>query len=170
MSKFYVFASKLKVLYPKFGVAVKENSKLMKFLFLFIGIFNKSWMSNFTMTIGYTVYMPKALVGSDAGYRVLRHEAMHIADYHKWKILFGLSYLLLLPTVLTFRAYWEFRGYRESMVVEAEDFGYISDSTIDVITEQFTSLNYVWMCPFKSYIKGKLEKARAEIMSKHNGH
>jgi hypothetical protein len=163
--KFDQLAISLRKQFPKFRLKIKEQSELMLFLNFFIKRFNKEWLEYFTMTVGYTVYMPESFIGTPAGYEILRHEAVHVKDYHKWKILYCLSYLFLMPVVVTARAFWEFRGYVESMRVEHEASGQISDATINWLTNLFASGAYFWMCPFKKFIRRKLEKARREILT-----
>lgn len=165
MSKFNDLVASLEAQYPKFKVVPKESSKLMGFVNFFMKRINPLWMSRFTMTLGYSVYMPQGYIGTTAGYEILRHEAIHVGDFKKWKLLLPLSYVLLLPIGITLRALWEFRGYKESMRVELEDTGTISDHTIDFIAEQFTGWNYIKMCPFDGFIRNKLEAARAELLA-----
>ena len=79
---------------------------------------------------------------------------------------FALSYLFLLPALFTFRAYWEMRGYAETMRVELEDTGSIADETLTFIQEQFTGPAYFWMCPFPRYVRAWLERVRSRLITR----
>lgn len=164
-TKYRQLESSLKSKYKRFRVFPKEKSKLMRAIAWISKPFNKDFMSDYTTTIGYCVYMPESWIDTETGYQILRHEAIHVQDFDRtYWLPFVLSYTLLLPIVFTFRAYWEFRGYKESMRVELEETGSISDDTIAFIASQFTSSAYGWMCPFKKFITKKLEDARAELL------
>lgn len=157
---------KLSKEFPGFKVVVKGDSKPMKFLNFFIRLWNPDYMKRYTTVFGKTVYMPKYLIGTDTGVEILRHEAVHIRDYQKWGPIFVLTYAFLpLPVVITGRAYWEFRGYVESMRAEYEQYGTVPDYSIDFYTRQFTSASYLWMFPFPKTVRGWFVKARNKILS-----
>ena len=153
--------------YKSFKLIKKEDSKFMKFLFkvLFMKYWNPTFMEDFTTTILARVYMPKILIGTKTGYKVLRHELIHIQDCYKTGILpFMLSYIFLLPVGFTFRAYWEYRAYCESIKVTYELNGMVSNEYVDGIVTNFTGSNYLWMCPFKNFIEKKLFGYRNNLL------
>lgn len=105
-------------------------------------------------------------LSNDRTYRVLRHELQHIIDYHRRPVTFMATYLLLpLPVVLSGRAWWEWRGYVQNMIVEHEISDSIRDRTLDFIEAQFTSGTYFWMFPFPETVRSKLESVRRAIES-----
>lgn len=165
MSLFTNFAWQLREKYPKFSLRIKEDSKFMKVLAWLTKPFNPDFMQNFTVANGYTIYMPKDLIGTDAGYRVLRHEAVHIADFDKWGWWMRISYFLLLPAGITMRAYWELKAYKESLRVCYEMYGKIPDYLIEYYVELFTGPKYVWMLPFPKTIRKSLLKERDRIIN-----
>lgn len=162
------YSHELKDHYPKFKLVPKEQSLLMEAIDGVLSPFIPSFMTEVTTTIGYSVYMPMSYIGTRDGYATLRHEAVHIADYHKYSLLFSLSYLFLLPTILTFRAFWEWRAYVETMRVELELTGAISQELIDWIASIFCNGMYIWMFPFKQIIISKLQNKRLELINERN--
>jgi hypothetical protein len=87
--------------FPDLQIKYKDQSWFMKTLGT-IMFFNKSFMTNYTTTIGSTVYYPSesfVKVRPVSASVVLLHELVHIKDAHKMsKPLFG--FLYLTPQVL----------------------------------------------------------------------
>ncbi len=102
-------------------------------------------------------------MGPDELYRILRHEAVHLRDARRFPVLFELSYVLLLPAGITMRAWWEWRGYAETLRAEAELRGDVSDALLEHVARQFTGPAYLFMCPFPGFVRGRLERLREEI-------
>jgi len=132
--------------FPKLIIKYKDESLLMKILGK-IMFFNKAFMTDFTTTLGNTVYFPtKGYTDSHpvSASAVLMHELVHISDYNKYgAILFTLGYaspqifsllvlpalfllswklallplLFLLPIPSFFRAYFEKRAYMVSLYI-----------------------------------------------------
>ena len=153
--------------FPSFRLVPKDDSLLMKVFYHALGMrwWCPDFMTHYTTVIISAVYMPRDLFQTDEGYGVLRHERVHMHDCWRTGVLpFALSYLLLLPAVFTLRAHWEMRGYAETMRVELEDSGAISDETLDHIQEQFTGPTYLWMCPFPGYVRRWLERVREQVL------
>jgi hypothetical protein len=151
--------------FPSFKVVNKEDSRFQRALAWLVRPFNPDFMTSYATTFGDTVYVPKAW-GSYARYEVLRHERIHLRDHRTAPFgLFALSYLLCLPVGITMRAWWEYRAYTETMRVEHELFGIISDATIERLVGVFTGPSYLFMCPFKGYVRRKLEQTRADILA-----
>lgn len=97
-------------------------------------------------------------------YMVATHEYRHLLDMKKHPIWFPLSYLIILPVGITFRAYWEIRGYTASMLAVYEIYGQIPEEYIDTLVGHFTSANYLWMLPFPSWVRRILERKRDAIL------
>jgi len=155
---------KLEAEFPDFKVVVKDESKLMRLFGALLKWFNPEFMERFTTTLGYTIYVPKNIIGTEGGADILLHEAVHLRDSKKWKLLYYLSYVIL-PIGPSFRAIWELRAYTESMQIEYNKFGYVTDNTIDFIASQFTGPGYLFMFPFPKTIDRILRK-RAGKMKK----
>lgn len=155
-NRFDDYVVTLKEEFPKFKIVEKEASGFMKFLNFFARLWSPTFLTNITTVVGYTVYMPKWLIGNDSGYIVLRHEAVHMRDLKKWWILQTISYFIP-PLGPSFKAVWEYRGYKETLRVMHE-LGYnIDDKTIDWLVSQFTTSAYLWMWPFKSSLTKKFK-------------
>jgi hypothetical protein len=122
-------------------------------------------LTHYTTVIITVVYMPAELLGSDEAYATLRHERVHMRDCWRSGVLpFLISYLLLLPAVLTLRSVWEMRGYAETMRVEYEDTGEVSDETLTRIERQFVGPAYLWMCPFPPLVRWWLRRVRRRVV------
>ncbi len=169
-SPFKQLSSELSDRYKTFRIIPKDQSPLMRWLYRLLGMrwWNPRFMEDYTTVLITRVYMPQRLIDTDDGYEVLRHEAVHIRDCIGTGVLpFVLSYLLVLPAVLTMRAFWEFRGYKETMLVELERTGTIADETVEWIAERFTGPDYLWMFPFPRLIRKLLAKARQNLLAQH---
>ena len=166
MEKFDKLVSDMKKEFPMFCLYEKDTSKLSKFIFYagLVFLWCPRWMTDFTHTGGPWIWMPKKFIGTEQGYRILRHERVHMRDSKRWPILFQLSYILL-PVGPAGRAYWEFRAYKESMRAEYEAWGQIPDASLDWYCDQFTGSNYLWMWPFKKDIRARFERARQDIIN-----
>lgn len=154
--------------FSTFRLKPKHSSLLMKAIYHGLGMrwWCPQFLTHYTTVILSVIYMPQDLIGTAEGYRVLRHERVHMRDCWRSGVLpFALSYLFLLPAVFTLRAHWEMRGYAETMRVEQEETGDISDETLDHIQQQFTGTAYFWMCPFPGYVRRWLERIRRDILS-----
>jgi hypothetical protein len=160
-------AEKLGDEFPRFRLVAKEESGFMRRLYRLglMRFWNRRFLDVYTTTIGYTVYMP-ASVRRDpvGGVRVLRHERIHILQFQRHPIWFPLSYLLVLPLGITWRARWEMEAYVESMRVEMEETGAIADHTLDFIQERFTGPDYLFMDLRAGRVRQQLEQARQGLL------
>jgi hypothetical protein len=95
MTIFHSFAQNLQRYYV-FDIKYKNKSLFMKFLG-FLLFFNKSFMSDYTTTIGNTIYFPSeefVIENEKSSIVILAHEVVHIAQSEKYgKFLFSLIYL-----------------------------------------------------------------------------
>jgi hypothetical protein len=158
----------IKAEFPSFELVPKDESKLMKFLAALLKPFVPDFMKNFATTIGCTVYYPRNWPLTTM-YEVLRHERVHMRDSKKWGSVYYLTYLLLpLPFVVSGRAYWEFRGYTETLKMDWEWSGkpldatgwpVLDEATLDWVVSQFTSSSYLWMFPFPKTLKKRFKLA-----------
>lgn len=82
--------------FPDLKIKYKDQSPLMKFLSKIL-FFNKSFMTNFTTTVGSTVYFPSesfVKIRPLSTQIVLLHELIHVNDAKKYgKLLFVLLYM-----------------------------------------------------------------------------
>ena len=154
--KYSQIIAEIKKEFPNFEVIVKEDSKLMKFIYYISLMFlwNNVFMTRYTTVMFGKVYTQKRWIGTEGLYRTLRHERVHLRDAKKFPVLFELSYLLVLPTVFSMRAFWEYRAFKETLKVLAEtQSGNVTSSQLDNIMDCFTSSHYLWMFPFRNILK-----------------
>lgn len=154
--KYNEIVEELQSEFPRFRVIPKENNVWMKILYSLslMRFWNPDFMTAYVTVMFGRVYMPAHLIGTYTGYMILRHERVHLRDAARWPLLFELSYLFFpLPFVLTLRAYWEYRAYCESLVVEAERYGYVRRDSIEFYVGQFTGSYYLWMFPFPAFLR-----------------
>lgn len=143
--------------YPGFRVEPKERHPLVRRLF-----------RNFTFTLRRTVFMDEALIGTPEGAATLRHEAVHVGDWARFGLLLWVSQLLL-PAGPSLRAFWEWRAYRESMRVELERTGGLSDAYLAHLERIFTGPRYAWMLPVPPLVRRLLRRERARLLAERCG-
>ena len=168
MSRFDDIVAELRREFRTFRLVPKERSLLMRAIYrgLLMPLWCPDFMGSFTTVLVSRVYMPADLIGTDEGYGVLRHERVHMRDCFRTGVVpFVLSYLLLLPAVLTLRSVWEMRGYAETMRVELEREGHVSDEMLAHVERQFTSSNYLWMCPFPGLVRRWVRRTRDRVVA-----
>lgn len=154
------FAHKVRSDYPRFNVKQRDKSWLRPIFWLLREITKQDYRS-FTTTIFSTMYVgPDWEKKSDvAQYKTLRHEAVHIKQFHcfplgrrAWPInhaLMAICYLLILPVFWTMRAKFEREGYIQTMLVEYELHGPFSESKMEEwgrwMAGTFGGGAYAWM-------------------------
>jgi hypothetical protein len=137
------FVAACQKFYPELKVSYKSQSTLMKIL-SWLMFFNPKFMTNYTTTIGSTIYFPTEVEGQfevNDAFTIL-HEMVHMRDESKytkfffallylfpqilapfmllflllsWKIAIPLLVLFLLPSPAYFRKEFELRGYQASL-------------------------------------------------------
>jgi hypothetical protein len=168
MTRFERLVDELRREFRTFRLVPKDESRLMRVLYhgLLMPLWCPRFMTSYTTVLIAVVYMPRDLIGTDDGYRTLRHERVHMRDCFRTGILpFVVSYTLLLPAVLTCRAVWEMRGYAETMRVERELTGRISEATLRHVEAQFTSSAYLFMCPFPGLVRRWVRRTRDRVLA-----
>jgi hypothetical protein len=142
--------------HPGFRVEPKERHPVIRALF-----------RNFTLSLGRTVYMDAALIGTPEGAATLRHEAVHVDDWARFGPLLWISQLLL-PVGPSLRAVWEWRAYRESMRVELERRGALSDAYLARLERIFTGPRYAWMFPVPPLVRALLRRERDRVVAERD--
>lgn len=78
--------------WPKLKIVNKDTSKFMKLIGWFLKTLHITPdFENYITAIHYTIYWPGGVVCSEA---TLIHELKHVEQYHKYKILHDIAYLL----------------------------------------------------------------------------
>jgi len=180
--KIYKSIEIAKTLIPNLEIKFKDESKFMKILSKIL-FFNKDFMTNYTTTIGSTIYFPnREYLTNKSSIVTLCHEIIHVNQSKN--ILFGFLYLspqifsifallsifniyflfflLFLLPIPSPRAYFEYKAYCVSMYTRNE-LGMKIDTYS--IFKQFNSANYYFMFPFK-WLKNKLDIKKEEIENK----
>lgn len=158
---------------PRFAICYKDESPLQRLIGRLVRPFNAAYLTRYTTVMFGRVYFPSRAWRADAGpgaiYSILRHEAVHLLDARRFPLIFHLSYLLLLPAGLTARAWWEWRGYVETMRVEVAINGGVDDRMIDWIAERFTGPDYLFMWPFPNQIRRRLRATARRLEAEARG-
>lgn len=153
--------------FPTFRLIEKDRSLLMWAIYYGLGMFLwcPRFMTSYTTVLITRVYMPTHLIGAPRSYGTLRHERVHMRDCVRSGVVpFVVSYLFLLPAVLTLRSVWEMRAYAETMRVERERCGTISDGTVNHVVQQLVGSSYLWMLPFPRLARRWVEGVRDRVM------
>lgn len=153
---------------PSAELRFKTDSWLQRCIGLIVRPFNPRYMTHYTTVMGGKIWLPSRefLQRRSAAwlYALIQHEAVHLRDMRRFPVLFHVSYLLLLPTGITCRAYWEWRAYKASLAAEYAIEGAISDEYIEDIVERFAGPDYLYMWPFRTHIRRLARRERARIV------
>lgn len=187
-----IFLLLKKKLYEKEKIKTmnKKESKLMK-LISYLLFFNKKFMTNFTTTLGRTIYLSSEFnerlnIGKIT---TLLHEFIHIqqkdddalyeAKYLFPQILSALSFVLypligpfsllallfiILPLPAYFRMKSEVEAYGLNLYLFEKSGLYQMDHELQHCVQQFTSANYFFMWPFEDKIRKELLKSWHNIV------
>ena len=157
---------------PRFRVCYKNESALQKLIAWLLRPFNRRYSTDYTTVMFGRVYFPsrswRARVGPERIYVTLRHEAVHLRDARRFPVLFQLSYLFFLPTVLTARAFWELRAYEESVRAHVEVAGDVPEGFLEGVETAFVGPDYLFMFPFRGFIRRRLRVARRKALAARN--
>lgn len=176
MSAYEMIIAEMKDEFPKFKLVEKKNSLLMKALNVFLKVITfglmKTFMTNFTTTMAYTVYTPSRWNILDRT-GILKHERVHMRQMRRYgRVWFSLSYTFLwFPTIFAyFRKKYEQEAYETSMRHSAQSYGikYIEDVKYrERMVARFTSAQYFWTWPWRRSIEkwydGVVAKIKEEI-------
>jgi hypothetical protein len=162
MTEYDKLIADMKDEFPKFQVIDKKDSLMMKAINIFLKIITfgqmKTFMTHFTTTVGYRMYVSSRwLLADQVG--VVKHERVHMRQMRRHgKIWHALSYLFLwTPCVFAhFRKKYEQEAYEESMRHRATTYGlkHIKGAEYrEGIISNFTSAKYFWTWPFRKSIE-----------------
>jgi hypothetical protein len=111
------------------------------------------YSSSFTTVLAPVVYLPSSSRDAYAEapsrwYETMRHELIHLRDARDHPVWMALSYVLFpLPLGLTWRAYWELRGYTQTMLVRYERGLPLDGDFSDRLISIFCGRDYLFMLP-----------------------
>jgi hypothetical protein len=145
----------IKAQFPEFKLVPKDTSNFMKFLSFCSLVLsfgkNKTFMSDFTTTIGYTVYTPSNWENKPESSKVevIRHEAVHMSQIRKYSF-FGFYFLyLFIPLPILFAWYrfkFEREAYAESIkcLIEYHGNSILTDKFRLFFVDHFVNSSYFW--------------------------
>ena len=175
MSPYDQIIAELKDEFPKFKLVEKKDSLLMKALNIFLKVITfglmKTFMTNFTTTVGYTIYTPSRWNILDR-VGILKHERVHMRQMRRYgRIWFSLSYTFLwFPTVFAyFRKKYEQEAYETSMLHSAQSYGikYIEDPKYrERMIARFTTAQYFWTWPWRKSLETWFDEALQRVRKK----
>jgi hypothetical protein len=137
----------------------------------------RTYLTHYVTTLGHTIYVPDDFDEWEPGraWQILRHEAVHVAQFERygWTAMVLLYGLLPLPLGLSwFRARLEWEAYRETLRAVAELEGEEAARSPALHTEivrRFTGPDYGWMWPFPGAVRRWIEDALEEIKRESAG-
>lgn len=130
-SRYEELLKRAKEEYPRFNIRPRRTSWL-QWIFTPLSWITRQDYSGFSTTIGSTLYAADGWDRrlDDNKYKTLRHELVHVDQYHRFPfgpklwvlnhIIFAFCYLFVLPVRWTMRAKFEREGYFQTLLVEWE--------------------------------------------------
>jgi len=167
--------SRIRLEHPEIRIESKADSIVMKIIDRFLKIVSlgkvNSFMSHYTTTLGYTIYLPSEFGSFSPTERVAiyLHEAVHVRQAKRYtRLLFSLMYLFL-PIPIGFawaRIAFEWEAYSVNIRVMADRYGidFVKSGKFkNFIIEQFTGPSYIYMCLSRKYIEKLYTKLIYEL-------
>jgi hypothetical protein len=163
--------------FPRLRIVRKDRSPLHKAIhYALCGLtFGQmtSYLDEFQTTIGCTVYVTPEWDSWDADrrYVTLRHEAVHLRQFRRYRVLGMVLLYVLLPApigVAWFRAQFEKAAYAEGIRAAAEVWGADYPRRAEYrrhVIGQFTGPSYGWMWPFRSGLERWYDQVLASLSS-----
>lgn len=175
MGYYEAMLRRIRTEFPKFKVVNRDDTWL-RHPFRLLRKVTKSDYFNFVTTIGQTVYVGPGWKDRPdiSKYKVLRHELVHLRQFRvfpfgaSWRYLnltlFAFFYLFVLPAFWTYRARFEREAYAQTLLVQYELEGAISDRDMGENTKRmvriFTGPAYFWMARKKATYTWAMELQR----------
>lgn len=165
--------------FPDFKILPKSGSRFMKLIDICLKIITfgqmKTFMTSFTTTIGYTVYVSSSWekLTDINKIIVLRHERIHMQQRDKYgPLMFSSLYLFFpLPCIFAyFRMKFETEAYAETIKATVE---LIETGTTLVQSKEykermignFTKASYFWTWPFRTSLETWYSRALEAALS-----
>jgi len=111
------------------------------------------FLESYVTTFGRRIYVPDSWMRLSPGerYCILRHEAIHVAQFRRFRWPGMIALYLLLPLPVGFaagRAFLEWQGYRETLDAHWQLYGRDAaraETLHQGIVRRFTGPDYAWM-------------------------
>ena len=175
LNRYELLADKVRRDFPRFTVKKRDESWL-RWIFWVLQHLTGQNYDSFTTTIFSTMYVGATWdrKPNDARYELLRHEKVHIEQFHNFPlgrklwpvnhVLMSLCYLFVLPVFWTFRAKFERAGYTQSLLVQFELGGELTQKHMEHnaawIAETFGGPAYFFMWRKKAAYAWAMETQR----------
>lgn len=129
------------------------------------------YLSHYVTTLGHTIYVPDDFYdwAPTRALEILRHEAVHVAQFERYGFLVMVLFYGILPLPMGlawFRARLEWEAYEETLraVAEVEGLAAARDPALrEEIVRRFTGPDYGWMWPFPRTIERWIDAALVKI-------
>jgi len=175
INRYEILLARTKKRNPRFNIRERDQSWLRP-IFWLIGKITRRDYSSFSTTVFSTLYVGSTFASKspDSKYRLLRHELVHTEQFFCWPLgrwawpvnhfLTALLYLLVLPVILTFRAKFERAGYTQTLLVEKELRGVITEDRLERnarwLAKTFGGSTYLFMWRRKAAYEWAMETQR----------
>jgi hypothetical protein len=175
---YQAYLTELRTRWPKLRIIPKDRSVvcrlIQRLLWLLTFGGQSTFMDTYTTTLGQRIYVPRDWEQRTAGerYCVLRHEAIHVAQFSTWTWPGMCVLYLLVPIPIGFaagRAFLEWQGYRETLTATWQIYGpeaACDPSLVDMIVKRFSGPDYGWMwlrgTTIRKVIRGHLDALREQ--------
>lgn len=175
INRYEILAANTRREFPRFTVKERSKSWLGRIFWLLQKITRQDY-GEYTTTIFSTMYVESdwATMTTDEKYKLLRHEKKHIEQFHKWPLgrwawpinhlIVALCYLFLFPVFWTMRAKFEREGYTQTMLVDYELAGYLTEAQIERnaawMAQTFSDSSYFFMWRRKAAYAWAVETMR----------
>lgn len=167
--------SDLSIAYPGIKIVEKSSSRFMRLLDKLLRIISfgriNTFMTEYTTTIGLTIYTPTEFSGYSPARRAvtLLHEAVHVDQSRRFTpVLFAFLYLLFPVPILFayFRTRFEKEAYEVTIRQSAKFYGVDLVKTHlfrQYILDQFTGPAYLYMWVHRSSIESWFDSIIASL-------
>ncbi len=160
---FFDLVEKMKK-WPFFRLNTCEDSAYNKWHGKHFKWLYKMDVTNIPKAVGPMVFMPKSMIGTKQGYKVLMHEAEHVKDFWKFGVIPFFLMQYILPYGPSFKALFEYRAYVKTMQADYDMYGSIWDETPGFLADALASKGYTYCFPWRGLMKKLFERARKKIM------
>jgi len=144
----------IKKIFPKFKIISKRSNYFMSWLNRTVQLFNKKFMTQYTTTIGYSIYTPDdwSKRSYTSRYNTMIHEMIHLQQFRKFGFIpYSILYIFIpLPVFLAyFRKKFEQEAYAINIILAYKQKGrkhVLSEAYKKNVIEQFCSnlYGYTW--------------------------
>ncbi|MDP6943461.1 MAG: hypothetical protein QF464_04870 [Myxococcota bacterium] len=174
-AQYAAYLEELRARFPRLRVVNKAESPFCKALDVALRVVTgggqSTFMTRYVTTIRSRIYVPSDWSGRPPAerYCVMRHEAVHLAQFRRYGLVGMTLIYVLLPVPLGFaagRAWIEWQAYRETVVATWQVYGRDAarGSTLRAeILRRFTGPDYGWMWLRGRTIDGALERLLTQL-------